>query len=429
MGMRIKVLLILTLICTAANTNAAYAAEPAIKASSAILAMADGEQALYAKNPDERIYPSGLTKLMTALIAYENLGLDETVTVPDNLSEFTAPLEQSIGLTAGEQLASGDLISAILIGSANDAAACLALRLGGIDSFVGLMNDKAGALGLSGTHFTNPAGSHNAEHYSTARDLLVLYKSLCAIPRLNKLLESSHIKIAATNKSGARTIWTGNSLTSKYYSLDYHYPYATGGKSSASSAGGYSVISSGGKGNAKFICVVVNSVLDQGVNYAFVDAKNLFEYGFKDFTLRQIAQQGDIMREVKAKNAKGQDHILLYAKNTVRLYIENDDTIDRVGVSYGVPDFVTAPIKKGDEAGSVTYTYQGRTAATLALVIGDDIGTSGFKVVGNSILWFFSLKPVKLIFFVVGAAILVYAAVVFYIIAKARKKGKRAKKR
>ncbi|OQB15975.1 MAG: D-alanyl-D-alanine carboxypeptidase DacB precursor [Firmicutes bacterium ADurb.Bin193] len=403
---------------------------PDIKASSAILAAADGEQIIFDKNPDEKVYPSGLTKLMTALVAYETCGTEEIITVPENIKDFITPYEPSLDLKPGEHIKSGDLINAIIASAPNDAAITLAIHCGGsIEGFVSMMNERCETLGLTQTRFVNPTGIHNEHQYTTARDLLKLYKALCAVPLIRKAVESTNIKISATDKSSARTLWTSNSLISKYYNTNYIYPYAKGGKASASTAGGYSVISHASKGNGKLICIVLNSILDENVNYSFLDSANLFEYGFNSFDSKEIVRQGSIMREVRIKNAMGTDRILLIAGNTLKCFIQKGDSTESVTLSKKIPEYIFAPVEKGDVIGTMEYSYLGRNVGTVLMTAGDTVKVNPIKYVGNSILWFLNLPSVKAVLIILFLAVAVYAGIVIAIIRKASKTKRRRPKK
>ena len=190
----------------------AFAEAPELKASSAILAMTDGEQILFEKNPDARVSPSGLTKLMTALTAYDESGgdMDAVIIVPENIKELYNPLEQNIALRPGEEITVGSLIQAIIVGSANDAAIALAVHCGGSsEGFAEMMNAKAEGLGLTDTHFVNPTGNYSEVQYTTAYDLLKIYKEILKIPPLQSAAQTANTKIEATNASAILRVFCG----------------------------------------------------------------------------------------------------------------------------------------------------------------------------------------------------------------------------
>lgn len=412
------------------STLAFAGAEPGIKASSAILAIADGEQILYEKNPDQKLPPAGLTMLMTALTAYEICGMDSNVVVPENITELYSPLEQNMGLSAGEEISSGSLIKAIIVGSSNDAAVALAIHCSGsTQEFVSRMNAKGQQMGLASTNFTNPTGKHDEMQYTTAYDLLKIYKSLLGIPALRDCLKAANVKLPPTNKSDARTFWNNNSLISRFYSTKYFYDYAQGGKAASSSKGGYSLVSGAKKGDSSLIAIVLNSILDGSVNYSFVDATNLFNYGFDNFTLKTVIPQDAILHEVKVKNAKGTNRLLLSAHNPLKCFVLNDDTTESIISAKNVPSVIYAPVKKGDIIGTISYTYRDKFVGTVNLASQDELQISPVKYIISAIGWFFNLKPVKTFLAVLATLVIIYILVVIMIITKASKKNKKRRRR
>jgi D-alanyl-D-alanine carboxypeptidase len=142
---------------------------------------------------------------------------------------------------------------------------------------------------------------------------------------------------------------------------------------------------------------VLGSVLDEGINYSFVDAKVLFEYGFNNFTLKTVLEKDSIVSEVKVKSGKGTDRILLFSDRTVRCYIKNTDEIESVQSGKSVPEFIAAPVTKGTAIGNISYTYNGRYCRLAPAECGRDDRSKQKKLVGNGILWFLSLKYLRLV--------------------------------
>ncbi len=142
----------------------------------ALLMDKDGN-VLYSLNPDEKIYPASLTKIMTAIVAIENIkDIDDDVMIPGDIFDYIAAEQASTaGFAAYENVTYRDLLYGTLLSSGAECCLTLAVCLGGSeDMFVGMMNDKADELGMTGTHFTNVCGLHSYEHYSTAMDISVL---------------------------------------------------------------------------------------------------------------------------------------------------------------------------------------------------------------------------------------------------------------
>ena len=161
--------------CFLVNFSTAYAAAPSLISESAVLIDADTGTILTQKNADKKMYPASLTKIMTAILAIEMGKLTDIITV-DN--ETPHEIDGShIALEAGEILTLKDLLYALMLPSANDAASVIAKHYGkSLDGFVKIMNEKAKELGAYNTNFENPHGLHNENHYTTAADLALITK-------------------------------------------------------------------------------------------------------------------------------------------------------------------------------------------------------------------------------------------------------------
>ncbi|MCK9478245.1 MAG: D-alanyl-D-alanine carboxypeptidase [Firmicutes bacterium] len=424
MNIKFRVL-IAYLFFAVATSEMLVHATPEIKAQSAILATLNGDQILFEKNADKKMYPANLTKLMTALVAYGRCNEEDTVIISEDIKNYISPFDQTMNLKPGEGISAGDLLKAIIIGSYNDAAIALSLHCAETpEAFVDIMNEQAVKLNLFGTNFANPTGEHSEMNYTTVRDMLLIYKKIYSIPFLRDIVDKAYTTIPATSKSKERTFWTSNSLSNGYYSLRYLYNYAKGGKASASTFGGSGVACTAVKGNSRFICVVLGSVQDESVNYSFIDAKNIFEYGFNNFVLKTVLRQNDIVSEIKVKNAKGEGRTLLLAEKTVQCYVKNDDDVSNVEQIKNVPESIVAPLKEGDAVGSVVYTYNGYPVGEAQLLAEGDVAASKIKFLFGSILWFVSLRYVKLFLIVIFGAVAAYAIVVASVLIKAHKSQK-----
>ena len=159
--------------------------EPEITALSAIVVDRKTGDVLFEKNPSEPLPPASTVKLMTALVALDIYDLDEELIVPEKCTEVEG---SRVGLPPGEKFKAGDLIMGMLIGSAGDSACVLAVSKIGEDEFVKKMNEKALAIGMSSTHFSNPIGLDNINggHYTTASDLYRLAVRAVSVPKIKE---------------------------------------------------------------------------------------------------------------------------------------------------------------------------------------------------------------------------------------------------
>lgn len=407
-----RFLICLGLIIITLCSYVVCSAAPEPRASSAILASLSGQQIIYTKNADRQLPSAEFTKLMTAYTTYKLYGLEKTLIVPDNLNEYTNYMETNMNLKPGEEIKSSDLIYGMIMGQANDAALTVAMCYSSIENFVGKMNEYAKNLGMTNTVFTNTTGRNDEKQYTTANDLLILYREFYKDKKLYPFLSTKNVVIPATNLSSERSYWTKNHLMSRFIYLDYIYDYADAGLSSSSSSGGYSVISSATKGTKELVCIVMNSVYENGVNYSMIDAQELFNYGFDKFTSVTVAKQGDLLYETQLKNHKGKDTLLLCAEKTVKGVILDGDDISSIEKKVVLEEPVKAPLKKDEIVGKMVYTYQGNLVGEVNLIAERDVKRSIIKTIFGGIIWFFGLKAIKVIIIIilcVIGAMFVYA--------------------
>ncbi len=424
-----KIISIFLILIMCLSSTVCYA-QPETRGVSVIAALTDGQQIIYSKNPDERISPSGLTKLFTALVAYDLYDLNETVIVADNILEYTSNLELTAKLKPGEMLSFYDLLGAMVVNSANDAAYQVAITCcGSIEAFVDKMNQKAKELGLKNSNFTNPTGIYDEGQYVSASDMLVIYRELYKNELLRKLVTSQRWIIEPTNVSKKRTYWTNNHLLSKYYETKYFYPYAVSGKISSSSEGGYSVVATASKGGINVTAVVLNSQLDQGVNYSMTDATALFDYVFENFTPVTAVKENQLICEMKIKNSSDAKHTLVNTKNQLKGVIKKTDSSSDIQQKLNVPDYLKAPLKKGDIIGQAEYYYCDNLVGKVDLVVAEDIGFSLIKGIGSGIAWFFGLKAVKTVIAVVVILAVALLLAFIYLVKQAEEKKRKQKAR
>jgi D-alanyl-D-alanine carboxypeptidase (penicillin-binding protein 5/6) len=249
-----------------------------ITAKSALLADAETGEILWQRNPDLRCYPASLTKIMTAILVLERGNLEDWVTVPKDAA-FTG--ESSMALKEGERVQLRDLLNAILVRSANDACVAAAIHLAGpVGKFVDWMNEKAEELGMANTHFTNPHGLHEPQHFTTARDLLTLTRYAFQNPMFRKIVSQREIVIAPTNKSALRRYQNRNKLLEIYSGCD-------GVKTGYTVPAGKCLVASATRNGWQLLAIVLGS------QDHFVDCANLLDYGFNNFVRFTLAERGE----------------------------------------------------------------------------------------------------------------------------------------
>lgn len=255
--------------------GATPAGEPEVVARAAVLADARTGQVLWARNPDLRMYPASTTKILTALVVVMRADLTERVRV---VPEDTNAGGSAIWLQPGEVLSVEDLLYALLLNSANDAAEALARHVAGSDrDFARLLNDTALALGATNTHFTNPSGMPDPNHYTTARDLATIARAALAHPVLRRIVATRTYEIGRQDPEAVRYLVNHNKLL-------WRYPGAIGVKTGYTVEAGQCLVAAAQRGERTLIAVVLGS---QGAA-VWSDATVLLDYGFASFESREL---------------------------------------------------------------------------------------------------------------------------------------------
>lgn len=249
-------------------------AVPEIQAQGAVLMDAATGSLLYSKNAETRYYPASITKLMTALLVAERCSLDDTVTYSKTAVTNLESGAVTLGLVEGDKLTVRQSMYGLMLKSANEVANGLAEHVAGsISSFADLMNAKATELGCTGTHFVNPNGLNNADHYTTPHDMALIARAAFQNTTVATVASTLSYQIPATRNAAARTVSMGHKML---YPNDYrYYPGVIGGKTGYTSLAGNTLVTCAEKDGVRLIAVVMKSKSTQ-----YTDTKALLDYGF-----------------------------------------------------------------------------------------------------------------------------------------------------
>lgn len=359
-----KILIVLYILIFILNISVSYGAseQPEISAGAAILIDSSTEKILYSKNENEKMYPASTTKILTAILAIEKCNLTDIVTVPYKAISSIPSGYSIAALQTGEQISVEALIQLMLVHSANDAANVLAYHISGsIDTFADLMNQKVAELGLQNTHFTNPSGAHDENHYTTAHDLAIIMKYCMKNSTFRNLSTLKYCKIPATNKYDERVFTTTNELLTHNNSSDYYYKYAIAGKTGYTAEAKNCLVSVANKDNLELICVVLSTGLyPNNLSAKFVDTKALFEYGYNNYTIRKLREKDSIATQVEIdKSTKETKNLDLLLSNDITALISQDDSQTEFSPEIQINDNLTAPIAQGQTVGKIVYNIDG----------------------------------------------------------------------
>lgn len=404
-----------TAVTTADNDSSVTALasnSPALDATAALLVSPDSGMVLYSKNADQKRYPASTTKIMTALLTLENVSnLDETVTSEAVDFENVTADSSNAGILLGEQVTVRDLLYALMLPSANEAAYMLARHVGGSwEQFVDMMNDRAAELGCTGTHFCNPCGLHEDDHYTTAHDLYLIAKEAMKDVTFRDIVSTVQHRMAKTNLHEERIIYTTNQLIFSSFQ-PWSYANCLGIKTGHTSQAGNCFVGYAEYGDAKLFSVVLgcsdSSKEYPSVAASFTDTKKLCQWGFENFTSKTLARQGEEVTYTKVKLSTDTNQLLLTAKADVVALLPKDLDVKELELVEDIPEEVKAPVKAGDPIGTATYRYNGTDYGTVELVALNDISRSTVLFYADKLSTFFQSMVFK---------ILLLAAAAFFIL-------------
>ena len=333
--------------------RAVYAA-PSLSARAAVLMEASTGRVLMESAAHERLPMASTTKIMTALVALEHADLSQ----PVQISEKAVGVEgSSVYLKAGEILTMEQLLCALMLESANDAAAAIAIEIAGdIESFADLMNETAQRIGLTDTHFTNPHGLDNAEHYSSAYDLAMLARYALQNPDFARIVSTYKTNIPLGGDEGIRVLINHNKML-KYYDG------AIGVKTGYTKRCGRCLVSAATRDGVTMIAVTLSAPDDWRDHTAMLD------YGFSLYECAELAQPGQIRcalsclgsttEYVSASNRDGVSLILPREHGEITHVIEANR-------------YLCAPVKSGDTVGEIVFFCDGTEIARTPLYAEED---------------------------------------------------------
>lgn len=349
--------------------------EPTISSGSAILIENSTSKVLFQKDSDLRLEPASITKIMTAILTIENGHLNDVVTVPaEAISNI--PAGYSIAdLKTNEQLTVDQLLQILMVHSANDAANVLAFYMdGSIEAFANRMNQKLSELGLQNSHFVNPSGIHDDNHYSTAHDIAFLMQYCLKNTTFKRYSGLKSCKITATNLSDERFFTNTNTMLAD--NSPNYYPYITCTKTGFTSQAKYCLVSVASRDNMDCICVILSADTS---SIRFEETKTLFEYGFSNFAFKDIAVKGNVATQIEILNGTDDTKFLdLVLADTVSVLTNVNLSTDSITPQITLQDLPIAPIAERKVLGYATYNVDG-SSYTVNLIASHDVMVSTSK--------------------------------------------------
>ncbi|GAB6109581.1 D-alanyl-D-alanine carboxypeptidase family protein [Fusibacter bizertensis] len=434
------ILMNLITISTLVSFASEYDVQPSdLVAEAAVLINEKSGQVLFDKNANTPMFPASTTKILTAIIILEDLPLDEVVTI-DSKSPFAGG--SSIALEPNEELNVEQLLYALIITSANDAAEALAIHhSGSIDAFAIEMNKRAAEIGAINSNFENPHGLPNPDHVTTAYDLAMIAKYAMKNDMFRKLVTTTRYEIPPTNlKKETRYLNSTNSfyqgmegstdlITIRGKKVPIAYEYVVGIKRGYTEEAMNCLVTSAEKDDKSYISVVLRS----NGNSMYQDSRMLLDYGLFGLTTHVLKSKNDTIETVQLNN-KRETKIPLIVENDVVVDLLEDIDPTSLTSKVTINSTINLPVTKGEVLGTLSY-YNGENLLTsIPLVSLDDF--AGEDLVNEITNYFskndrplFSKSWFLFIFIRLAIAILLWRTVMTLIRLRGLKRKQKTKKR
>lgn len=387
--MKKRILLFITLFITLINiytlsfANEINSTDLTIYSSGAVLMDYQTGKILMQKDMNKKLYPASTTKILTAIIAIENLNLTDSLTASKSAVMAIPSGYSNAGIKAGEVLSVSDLLDMFLIHSANEIGYIFGEQISGsIEKFADLMNQKAIEIGCTNTHFTNPSGIHDINHYSTAYDMALIARYCMNNETFKNIVNKKNCKVSATELYPQERFYKNTNSLLDSSNKRYYYEYATGIKTGFTTQAKNCLIASASKDGLNLIAVMLGAeATENGLSGRYTDAKNLFNYGFENYEKKEFLQSNSIVKKLKIKNAtKDTKELNLVAKSSLSTIFNINFDTSSLNPIIEINQNISAPISKDTILGKITYTIDGISYSSDLIASSDVIKSNILEI-------------------------------------------------
>ena len=336
-----------------------------IYSEAAILMEADTGKVLIGKNENVQKYPASITKVLTAIIAIEKCQLTDKITASRSAVMSIPNGYSNAAIQPDETLTVQELLDLFLIHSANEVGFIFAEHISGsIENFATLMNQKAVEIGCTNTHFTNPSGIHDVNHYTTAYDMALITRYCMQNETFRQIVAKTSCTVGATDKYEERHFSNTNDLINP--SSKYYYEGAIGVKTGFTTPAKNCLIGASLRDNLELIFVSLGAqAASDGRSGRYVDAITLFDWGYANYKNQEIITSNSVVDEITVSKAtKDSKNLPLLIKDTITSNVPVNFDLNNLNYSIELNENITAPIAEGAVLGKVTYNIDGITYAS-----------------------------------------------------------------
>ena len=380
-----------------------------VDARAALMIDVGSGEVLYEKAAHEKNYPASITKVMTALLTLEavhagTLSLDQEITAQESAFQGLASDGSTANIKAGEVMTVENLLNCLLIVSANEASHILAEAVSGsVSAFVEKMNQRASALGCFETHFANPSGLHDDDHYTSAWDICLFTAEAMKYEEFNTIVARKAYTVPATNVSKERSLHTTNYLIDTWRTgrPGYLYDDARGTKTGSTPEAGYCLVATATRAKRQLITVVLGASRykrDDGVTVteSFAQTIRLFNHGFDDFKSMELIDTDEFICEVPVTLSSEANYVVARPGEGLTRMVPIELTPAMLEKSIKLnAESVEAPIAEGDALGSMTVSYDGVIYGTVPLIALNDVTASRILTMERDVKLFLKQPWIK----------------------------------
>ena len=345
-----------------------HAVEFDLNSNHAILYNLNDNSVLYEKSSQEKTSIASMTKIMTAIVAIENIdNLDEKVKLTyADFSGLAAANASVAGFRSGEEVTYRDLLYGLMLPSGADAAQSLARNVSGtVDGFVALMNMKAAELGCSNTHFVNTTGLDHAEHYSTVEDVAKIFQYAIKNKDFLEIVKSKNY----TTSNGRLTFKSTIERAKSRYGLSMDY--VLGGKTGTTGDAGYCLATIANYNGVDYMLVTAKTIFPSSKPLNYLDAKTIYEYFMNNYSYKNVLSEKDKLVSIKTKYAKN-DKIVFYANKELDMYLENTYKKEELIYKYSGIEEIPYDMVKGTKLGKVEVFDNEILLTTVDIVLEEE---------------------------------------------------------
>ncbi|NLX91029.1 MAG: D-alanyl-D-alanine carboxypeptidase [Firmicutes bacterium] len=353
-------------------TNTAAAQEFALQAKAALLMEESTGEIIFAHNEHEKVFPASITKIMTALLALEALekgeiSLQDKVPITETAAGFGG---STIFLSAGDVVDVESLLIGILVGSGNDAAVAMGEYIAGsMEGFVERMNQRAAELGMKNTHFVNPTGLHDDNHYTTAYDTAIMTRELLTYPLFFKWSTIWLDENFLEGKIKSRKVYLSNTNR-----LIRYYQGCDGVKTGYTDESLHSIVATAKRNGSRFLAIVFNAPTS---DIRYMEARKLLDYGFANFRSVQLAGKNEKIKTLPVDKGNLLQ-VDIVTSETVSLLLSKGEE-GAYSTKIILPNRVTAPLLKGDKVGTLQVVDGEKILKEVPLVASENVGKASFS--------------------------------------------------